>query len=83
MKLFKLLAIIAIIVTSASSTKAQIGDWTIGLKAGANYANLHSNAQGLNDKKGKVGFTAGAFAPLGQKVFFLPELNFLYFFHEF
>jgi hypothetical protein len=83
MKLFKLLAIIAIIVTSASSTKAQVGDWTIGLKAGANYANLHSDAQGLNDKKGKVGFTAGAFARIGQTVFFQPELNFVHFSNEF
>ncbi|MEH6308919.1 porin family protein [Olivibacter sp. CPCC 100613] len=83
MKLFKFLAIIAVVLTGASTAKAQMGDWTIGLKAGANYTNLYSDTKGLSDKKGKVGFTAGAFARMGQTVFFQPELNFVHFSSEF
>lgn len=83
MKLFKLLAIIAVITTSALKAEAQMGDWTIGLKAGANFTNLYSDAQGLSDEKGKVGFTVGAFARMGQTIFFQPEFNFVHFSNDF
>lgn len=66
-------------VLAAGAVKGQDPGITFGLKAGVNYATLPTSISSITDKKGKIGYNFGAFARVGQAVYFQPELNFVKF----
>lgn len=58
-------------------------NFNIGLKAGINYATLPTNLNEVNNKEGKAGYNIGAFARIGNNIFFQPELNYTTFKSEY
>lgn len=83
MKIIKYFLIIAVSVISMNVVKAQDTDFTVGIKAGANFANLHSGFKELSKEKGKMGFNVGVFARVGNALYFQPELNYTTFKSEY
>jgi hypothetical protein len=79
MKTHQFYLMIAIIMISICSAKAQETELSFGLKAGFNYATLPSSLKEVTDKKGKTGFNIGAFARVGKALYFQPELNYVTF----
>lgn len=74
MKTFKILALAAFIFASIATSQAQTVD--LGIKTGLNYGSLPSGLKELSDEAGKMGFTVGAFARVGDNLYFQPEVNF-------
>ncbi|QNL50135.1 PorT family protein [Olivibacter sp. SDN3] len=84
MKILKLLAVISgVFFCAGNHIAAQTENLTFGVKAGANYTNLYAGHNEVNEEKGKVGFTVGAFGRIGQTLFFQPEINYTRFSSEF
>jgi hypothetical protein len=83
MKTIKYLLIITVSIFSMNSVKAQVPGLNFGIKAGANFANLHSDFKGLSNEKGKMGFNIGAFARIGKTLYFQPEINYTAFKSEY
>ncbi|WP_316804288.1 porin family protein [Pedobacter nototheniae] len=79
MKVNKFYLFIAVMAITAGTVKAQNSDVVFGLKAGLNYATLPTSLKGITDKKGKVGYNVGAFARVGNSLYFQPELNYVTF----
>jgi len=77
MKFLRLFAVTAIVFFSLNVANAQTEQWVIGIKAGANYTDLYTDLNSLKDETGKAGFTIGAFARMGQELFFQPEINYI------
>lgn len=74
MKTFKILTLAAFTFASVATSQAQTVD--LGIKAGLNYGSLPSGLKELSDEAGKLGFTVGAFARVGNDLYFQPEVNF-------
>lgn len=83
MKTIKYLLIIAACITGMNSVKAQETEFTIGIKGGANFANLHSSLKELSKEKGKMGYNVGVFARVGGNLYLQPELNYTAFKSEY
>jgi hypothetical protein len=79
MKVIKSLAAGAfLILVSITSVQAQSSpEVNFGLKAGVNFSTLKTGLNAISDKSGKIGFNAGVFASVGNKVFFQPEVNYV------
>lgn len=74
---------IAVSMATIGSVKAQESGLTLGIKAGANFANLHSGFKELSNEKGKLGYNVGIFARVGADLYFQPELNYTAFKSEY
>ncbi|AOM79794.1 porin family protein [Pedobacter steynii] len=83
MKTIKYLLVVTAGIFGMNSVKAQAPDLTFGIKAGANFANLHSDLKELSKEKGKMGYTIGAFARIGNQLYFQPEINYTAFKSEY
>ena len=79
MKTNRFYLMIAVIMISMGTAKAQEPELTFGLKAGINYATLPTSFKEVTDKKGKMGYSLGAFARVGKTLYFQPELNYVSF----
>lgn len=71
-------AFLFLAVTGSVKAQSQTG-LTFGVKAGINLATLANGLIDMSDKKGKVGINAGAFARVGNRVYFQPEINYVTF----
>ncbi|WP_073229496.1 porin family protein [Pedobacter caeni] len=83
MKTIKYLLIVAVSIFSMTTLKAQVPGLSFGIKAGANFANLHSDFKELSKEKGKLGFNIGVFARVGETLYFQPEINYTTFKSEY
>lgn len=83
MKTIKYLLITALSIFSISSVQAQVPGLNFGIKAGANFANLHSDFKALSKEKGKMGYNVGVFARVGETLYFQPEINYTTFKSEY
>lgn len=79
MKTNKFYLMIALMVMATGAAKAQNPETSFGLKAGISYTKLPSSLSAITDKKGKVGYNFGAFARVGNSLYFQPELNYVTF----
>lgn len=75
---YLLAAIMFLTGVTLVSAQANFGEFKWGLKGGANFANINNLEESIEDKKGKVGITAGAFfkIPLNHYMSIRPELLF-------
>jgi hypothetical protein len=67
---FSLLVFAALVISS--TVKAQ--SFTLGVRGGATYSNLYG-IKSIKDNKGKVGYTAGIFARIGDRLYLEPGVN--------
>lgn len=76
MKTIRYFLVIALGMGAFSSVQAQDPGLTIGIKGGANFANLHSGLKSVTKEKGKLGYNIGLFARVGETLYFQPEINY-------
>lgn len=84
MKTLKLTFATALLALASTAVKAQnTPELTYGVKAGVSFSTLKTGLNAINDKSGKVGLNAGAFARIGSNIFFQPEVNYVSFSNEY
>jgi len=83
MKTNKFYLMIAVIIASIGSVKAQQSGVNFGIKAGINYATLPTSFKEVKDKEGKAGYNVGVFARVGDALYFQPEVNYTSFKSEY
>ncbi len=71
MKTKTLSLLVAFVLVGLSAAHAQ---FTVGGKLGFNYSSFPTTARAVQSKAGAAGFDIGAFARIGNKTYFEPEL---------
>src|SRR4051794_36138868 len=83
MKTNKFYLMIAVIMVTIGSVKAQQSGVNFGIKAGINYATLPTSFKEVKEKEGKAGYNVGVFARVGDALYFQPEVNYTAFKSEY
>lgn len=85
LNLMKFIIAILFIVGAVNKSQAQHDkekrklNIDFGIKAGESVASLRTGWDNIWDKSGNIGFNAGAFARIGNLLYFQPELNYVQF----
>ncbi|QNF34796.1 PorT family protein [Adhaeribacter swui] len=76
MKKALFLSLLALLVLSLTTVKAQTSGFNVGIKAGVNYTKMPADLNEVSNESGKAGYTVGIFARMGDALFIQPEVNF-------